>query len=1225
MKSLKLLFSIICLLSNAAFAQYTTLGTGTFGGTLSGPVRMSTTDSNYYSRYAFIYPEVQLNALEHGDTISSFELSTLAGYAPDGNTLLDVYVSNTTLTDFTTQSPHWDSMSKNSTLIFSGSLLNILDGNAGFHKFSVNNNSWTFDTTKGKNLRIFFDFRQTDTQGGLVQFNFDNTNLGVYTGSSTRYYFGNTKSDSLNNNAAYHPQMILNYPRKDKEIALLATYSLGKMPVPLGNPDSVRVLIRNTGKKPIVNEDLYLTISGANSRKDTTKLNLGIAQQQFLTLDAVSVNKFGIDSILVHSDFGMPMRDSVWTFRNDNFNVYSYENPVATGNAGGIGFNGTTGDFVARFFSNSSKTINQITVSFGQGNRPFRLGVWDDSRNGKPGSLIWESDSLNSVAGKYILDIKKPVKVSGNFYAGVRQMGTVNVAFGYQREQPVRPNTFLYAAPLDDTSWIDFAPNAPFRFLIEPRIQADTDLVVSQSVLPRDTFNTVEDTSFYPECIVKNIGVHDVNTPFSVRCIMRRFNNVYYDESTTDTLYSGGSKNIKFTKKVLPRDNGDNQVTYIVSYTGDQVRDNDTLNDDFFVGFTKDVGFNTVYTPTNDDILKYQIDTIQPLCVFGNNGYDQTTTFNIRCEMVRDTTVLYNETIRASFTPYETRFLIFSTYTCSDTGRIQVRYISEMPDDRFSSNDTVIRNVRVLKLRDMAVIGEGNPLSTLFYKTNQALSVQGRVENQGLITEFDNLLSSEIKSNYTNSTYFDTVRYDAQAAEIKNVSLANYTPPVKGVYNATFITKDPDDVYTDNDTISYSFNVGHPFDYMVKSIDFPLDQDSFTKEKGKFLAPKATFRNEGFRSPPGLVPIICEIWKNNTRVFYDIKSTNLDTSENLPITFPNTFDLGEAGKYLMRCMTNFNGDLNRPNDTLEIEFTVKVGTDAQVVSIDSPATAFAKITKDSFKATVQNNGFNPMTNLTLILEKNNVFEDSIKVNLDPYEQKSVTFSTLYEPENPGFDQLSVYFAYEPDGDEQNDTLRKNIPVRKKYDAEIRLNNAFCQGDYSANDDSAQVSYTIENLGVDTVKNGSVRILINEMGQPAAVLDETQPFADLFPGESRPLLSNGKMYFTKVAQYTVLTYLVPDAQDLFSSNDSANCAITVKVNSIAPIWAKNITISPNPTNYQVSIANLPEQSTASLWNSNGQLIKSEMPKTMDIQHLSAGIYFIKIELNGAFATYKLAIE
>jgi len=60
--------------------------------------------------------------------------------------------------------------------------------------------------------------------------------------------------------------------------------------------------------------------------------------------------------------------------------------------------------------------------------------------------------------------------------------------------------------------------------------------------------------------------------------------------------------------------------------------------------------------------------------------------------------------------------------------------------------------------------------------------------------------------------------------------------------------------------------------------------------------------------------------------------------------------------------------------------------------------------------------------------------------------------------------------------------------------------------------------------------------------------------------------------------------------LFSSNDSANCAITVKVNSIAPIWAKNITISPNPTNYQVSIANLPEQSTASLWNSNGQLIK-----------------------------------
>jgi len=1225
MKLFKFFVSLLCLAFSPVFAQYSTVGAGSFAGTIAGPLRLSTVDSNYYSRYTYIYPEALLSELEHGDTITRFELATQAGYAPDANTLLDVYAGNTSLTNFTGQSDAWNDLIATSTLVYSGSLLNVLKGNTGFNAFDVNNNFWVYDTSKGKNLLLSFDFVQKDTQGGVVSFDYDNTNVPSYVANSTRYYFGNTKGDSLRNSAQYHPQLVLNYPRKDKEIALLAAYSLGKLPVPLGNPDSIRILIRNTGKKNLSQHELFLKIRGANTINDTSLINLAAADQTFLTLKPVDVNKFGLDSILIHSDFGMQRQDSVWTFRNNNFNIYSYENPVVPGNAGGIGFNGNTGDFVARFFSNTAKTINQITVSFGQGGSPFRIGVWDDSRNGLPGKLLWESDSLTSVSGKYILDLKTPLKVSGTFFAGVRQLSTNNVAFGYQPENPVRPNTFLYAFPKGDTTWIDFAPNAPFRFLIEPRIQADTDLVVNQIILPLDTFNTSIDTSFYPECVVKNIGVHDVTTPFKVRCIMQFFGTVFYDETVTDTLYTGGSKSIVFNKKVLPFIKGPNQVMFIISHPSDQVNDNDTLRKTMFVGLTKDVGFNTVYEPLDNIILKHQIDTIGPLCVFGNNGFDQTPRFNIRCEMKRGDTVLYNETITSSFTPNETRFLIFPTYRCTDTGRLKVSFISEMPGDTYLSNDTVVRNVRILRLRDLVMLEEGVPKASTFYTPDAPFVPQGKIQNQGLIEEFDSELRLKITTDYSNQTYNDTVLYDARADEIKNVPLRSFLPQTKGIYQAMFITKHPSDEYPENDSLSYTFNVGHPFDYKVESIDFPKDKEAFTKSPGAFLAPKATFKNEGFNSLSGLVPIICEIWKNNTRVYYNIKSTNLDTSELLPITFPNTFDLGQAGKYMMRCMTNFNADLNRLNDTLEIEFTVKIGKDAQVIGIDSPSTAFARISKQSYKASVQNNGFNTMNNLTLVLEKNGLFEDSVNLNLDPYEEKKVTFTKTYTPQNPGFDVLKVYFAYEPDLDVTNDTFAKTIPVRKKYDGEIRMNNAFCAGVYTANEDSSNVTLYVENLGLDTIKTGSVWIEVLEPAQARTVFSEIVGFSDLPPSGSEMLASSKSIYFDAVTQYEIYANLMPDTSDLFPENDSANCAISVNVNSVQPLWAQAIKIHPNPATNLIQLDHLPEGSIVSLWNTHGQIIKNNISEEYNVSRMSAGIYLLRVVHKKQFATIKLIVE
>ena len=156
MKLLKFFVSLLCLAFSSAYAQYSTVGTGSFSGTVAGPLRLSTVDSNYYSRYTYIYPEALLSELEHGDTITRFELATQAGYAPDANTLLDVYAGNTSLTNFTGQSDAWNDLIATSTLVYSGSLLNVLKGNTGFNAFDVNNNFWVYDTSKGKNFSSIF-------------------------------------------------------------------------------------------------------------------------------------------------------------------------------------------------------------------------------------------------------------------------------------------------------------------------------------------------------------------------------------------------------------------------------------------------------------------------------------------------------------------------------------------------------------------------------------------------------------------------------------------------------------------------------------------------------------------------------------------------------------------------------------------------------------------------------------------------------------------------------------------------------------------------------------------------------------------------------------------------------------------------------------------------------------------------------------------------------------
>lgn len=97
-----------------------------------------------------------------------------------------------------------------------------------------------------------------------------------------KYGFSTTGFDSLPSSASYHPTIILNFPKFQKDIAILKVYTLGKLPLPLGKPDSVQVLLRNVGKQTLSSYSVYTRTQGFNTLKDSFKVSIAPGEQRFL-------------------------------------------------------------------------------------------------------------------------------------------------------------------------------------------------------------------------------------------------------------------------------------------------------------------------------------------------------------------------------------------------------------------------------------------------------------------------------------------------------------------------------------------------------------------------------------------------------------------------------------------------------------------------------------------------------------------------------------------------------------------------------------------------------------------------------------------------------------------------------------------------------------------------------------------------------------------------------
>lgn len=402
----------------------------------------------------------------------------------------------------------------------------------------------TFNHTDGNGIIVIFVYTTIGTLSTTSPTCICNTTYA----NSLSTYQSNTANGVAGTLSNFRPETRLGAASLFDKVQVTEVYALGKVPRPFGIPYNVSAIVKNNDSGPLT-FDVVLTVKDSSSgtvrytkNMTVTSLASGASQEVFFTEWLPNRNEN--DSLIVSID---PQPGENYIANNVlrkitrvNSNTYSYaqsNTPV-----GGVGFNGATGDFVARFHTNSANSINQIDVNFSAGGQPFQVGIWDASGTGGiPGSNLFTSTSQTSAAGVFTVLVNPPISVNGDFFVGVRQTGTTNVSFSYQTESPIRDSCFYFASPTGSTSWTDFAPNNAFRFMIEPKFALNNDVGASAIDQNGSVYYTPGTTTLPMTGTVTNYGL-STNTFDVNRTILDASNNIVYNNTITiSSLVSNGT------------------------------------------------------------------------------------------------------------------------------------------------------------------------------------------------------------------------------------------------------------------------------------------------------------------------------------------------------------------------------------------------------------------------------------------------------------------------------------------------------------------------------------------------------------------------------------------------------------------------------------------------------------------------------------------------------------
>lgn len=1237
-------FLFVCFLLPAiGTAQSVTVGSGSYGGTnVYGPMYSTNFFDTAFSRHAYIYPSSVLTGLNHGDTISSVEFYAQADLPMTNNPILKIYMRMVSNDTFPATNLNWTNESKSAgmKLVYDANPIAIIDGSSGFKNFIFNKSKFKVDTTGGKNnLEILLAYNQTVKQQSgtfwLYESNFTVPEFKSRNEGKLTYGSGQTP-DTTKYSDMRKPTIRINFPRYKNNLDVLMTYCLGKVPILAGVKDSVKVLVANHGKSTVTGAKLYLNISGANKHKDSLIIgNLKPWAEKIYGFGNFKPDSSGTDAIhisLSNDDYNGNNYDTI--IREINYNVFSHADPFKS-NAGGIGFAGETGDFVAKFFSDTGVYINQVSVDFSGSGRGFRVGIWDDNASGGfPGSVLFMSDSLTSKAGTYILPVLPRVKVGGGFYVGIRQNTIFNVAFSFQDEDPIRPGAFYFTSPMGNTAWTPFSPGFPYKFNIQPRIQVANDvapLTINYPTVNQDIDYNIYD-SIGPVATIVNYGFNDQTTPFKVECkISDLFGRNEYKSVKKITLNSGQTKTVYFDTTFRMYNIGDHKITVTTKLTSDKVNDNDSIFQQFKISVKHDIGADLMYSPSQNGIFEYKKDTILPTVRINNFGTVAKNNFKVTFRIRNDTAVVYTETLTKSLAAGQQQIITFSPLVPTTIGDFIAECFTTLKDS-IPFNDTVRHNITFVKSNDVSAKEISVPLPATAYPMGGFFFPKLIVKNYGSKTQ-DTAFKVQIwvydtkgQQFFYDSLFTPLGGYSETQVTFKRVNL----PMVFGKYKIFFKTALAGDQEILNDTLTGFFTVIPNREIGVVKLLMPAKDTVLSIETLPFK-PKVKIKNFGSQTLASAGPVIIKIFNKTTLIYEDsaFATGNLSYNSSIDVTYKKDFLFKETGELTCLTFTRLTNDLIRSNDTLNItKFRITRYYDLAIDTISN------FLNGQIFD--YENNFFKPQ--ILIINNGSKAYPEPYSVKLDLYKNGS-----LFQSLSRSFDSLTKFATNSwfqdslinlrqvgdfklcamtiasLDQRQDNDSTCWILKIEKPNDLALdsiifpdKINQCY-------NNIVYQPIIKATNLGLKPIVNANIELRIYETTNIYWVSGRS---VNLNPAESKWVKfdSTLKFDFVGTSWARALGSLLNDNE---KANDTLIRVFNVAFESDVKILEKpSFVIYPNPTSGKLIIT-APDNSKQQLtiWNACGQkifdkiLIPTGHQLELDLKEdleFKCGIYFIRLQ-------------
>lgn len=527
--------------------------------------------TNPYVANESIYTETEIGATSFttaGTAINKIGINAGAIGAATTFNNVNIYMKDVALgtTTFTTGTY----TTAGYTLVFSGT---IVTPAIGWVEFSLNT---PFIRSTGNNLQILLERTDNVAHAGFIWRTANGNNTGAAVNSCRRYNNVTVLSGATSLAvSAFRAQIRLKHELVN-DASVAQVYSLGKLPIFNSVPHIITTTITNNGAAVITSLPVTLTISGANSFTDIqTIASLASGASTTISFAAFTPTSIGNNTIDVSVPADDDNSNNLKTVTQlVNYTIWSYaQGNVATGTAGQ---NGNTIDLAQKFINSSATSLAQVNAYFSAAGQAFKIGVWDASgAGGTPGVLLYETAVQNSIIGINAVPILPvlPLPV-GNFYVGARQVATTTFSLSRQTETPARLNTFYYALPSGNTTWVDNALGSTNVFMLEPKLQLPIDATVSNVLIPSG--NTCVSTSETVTAVLSNVGSNVISIgAAAVTLKTTGANTQTITVANTTNIASGATELISFSA-VNFSNAGLNNDTVFVNLAGDIEKANDT-------------------------------------------------------------------------------------------------------------------------------------------------------------------------------------------------------------------------------------------------------------------------------------------------------------------------------------------------------------------------------------------------------------------------------------------------------------------------------------------------------------------------------------------------------------------------------------------------------------------------------------------------------------------------